>query len=47
MAVLVLPALRLAAPVVTCVRAIRNGSCPIPNKQLRAEEIEKPGRWGG
>lgn len=47
MAVLVLPALKLAAPVVTCAQAIRSGGYPIPIKPLRAEEVKKPGRWGG
>lgn len=47
MAAWVMPAMRLAAPVVTCVQAIRSGGCPIPIKRLRPDSVKKPGRWGG
>lgn len=46
-AALALPALKLAAPVVPYVRAVRSWFYPIPVKRLSSEDIEKPGRWRG
>ncbi|NLS94558.1 MAG: hypothetical protein GXX96_20570 [Planctomycetaceae bacterium] len=46
-AVLALPVLKLAVPVATCVQAIRGRTCSIPVMRLRADDVRKPGRWGG
>lgn len=46
-AVLVLPAMKLAAPIVPRVRAIRSRFYPIPLKRLDPDDVRRPGRWGG
>lgn len=44
---LTLPAAKCIARVTPCVEAIRSRVYPIPARQLRPGDVEKPGRWGG
>ena len=46
-AVLILPVFKCVAQVVPCMHAIPSRVYPIPIKQLRPDDVKKPGRWGG
>ncbi len=46
-AVLVVPLLKLSAPVVPWVQAIRSRRHLIPVKRLSPDEVKRPGHWGG